>query len=337
MSYTIIRNFLQANSLSKQLERAWYAPFSLLSFMLLPFSVLYACLVRFLADYKRPHSSPFSVPIMIVGNLTVGGTGKSPTVMALASTLQARGYQPGIVSRGYGGHTQEVRAVSISSDPSEVGDEALMLAQALPGIAIFVGQDRSAAVRALLKANPRCDVILSDDGLQHYRLWRDISICLYDEKRKWGNQRCLPAGPLREPLSALSKMDFVETVTGEKGILVLKSEQWVNVRDPNQHLPVDAFKEKTVMAIAGIAHPERFFQTLAKLKISYFPCPFPDHHPYTEKDFSLIRDKLIVMTEKDAVKCRTFVGEEAWYLQRRFSLLPEFEEKLVTKLAEKRK
>lgn len=337
MSYTIIRNFLQTYSFSKRLERAWYAPFSLLSLVLLPFSILYAWLVRFLADYKRPRSSPFSVPIVIVGNLTVGGTGKSPTVMALASTLQALGYQPGMVSRGYGGNTQQVRAVSSLSEATEVGDEALMLAQALSGLAIFVGQDRNAAVRALLKANPRCDVVISDDGLQHYRLWRDISICLYDEKRKWGNRHCLPAGPLREPLSALSRMDFVETVTGEKGILVLKSEQWVNVRDPNRHLPVDAFKEKTVMAIAGIAHPERFFQTLAKLKIRYFPCPFPDHHSYTEKDFSLMHDKLIVMTEKDAVKCRTFVGEEAWYLQRRFGLLPEFEEKLVKKLAEKRK
>ncbi|TAK78180.1 MAG: tetraacyldisaccharide 4'-kinase, partial [Gammaproteobacteria bacterium] len=283
----IMRNYIACNSkmfhIGMQLQmleinRYWYQPsLRFITFILLPFSWLFrGCIfIRrqlYRLGFLKTHR--FNVPVIIVGNITVGGTGKTPFVIWLAHYLIAQGYRPGIVSRGVGGKRQiKPYRVKQEDAATEVGDEAVLLAQRA-NCPLVIGIDRVAAVRELLQQAP-CDIVISDDGLQHYRLGRDIEIVIIDGSRRFGNNCLLPAGPLREPVSRLQSVDFV-VVNGEDMIL-----------EPVELLPVIARSEATrqspdkkAHAVAGIGHPDRFFLTLKQAGFDIIPHAFPDHHPY---------------------------------------------------------
>ncbi len=265
------------------------------------------------------------VPVVIVGNITVGGSGKTPLVAALAQALGQRGFHPGIVSRGYGrDHDNgDPLPVDPDADPRRAGDEPLLLARA--GYPVVVARDRVAAGRALLAWHPACDVILADDGLQHFRLRRDVEIVVVDAARALGNGWLLPAGPLREPASRLRAVDAVVVLAAEGAhaplpelfgafTMTLVGDRFVRVDDPLTTLPASALAREGVHALAGIGHPARFFAQLAAMGIAATPHPFPDHHRFVAGDLALPDAQAILMTEKDALKCETFADERCWYL-----------------------
>ncbi|MFO1311619.1 MAG: tetraacyldisaccharide 4'-kinase [Burkholderiales bacterium] len=262
------------------------------------------------------------VPVIVVGNITAGGSGKTPLVIALAEALRDRGFHPGIVSRGHGGHGR-VEAVAPDSDPAVAGDEPPIIAAA--GFPVWVGRKRAHAGRALLAAHPGCDVVICDDGLQHYALARDVEICVIDAARGLGNGLLMPAGPLRERASRLEEVDAVvrlvsgivrENPTGDARSTFMTHEPlpWRNVRDPARTDDGTRFRGEGIHAIAGIGHPQRFFAMLRGLGIAAAEHPFPDHHPFGPGDLDFPGAKAILMTAKDAVKCASFADERCWYL-----------------------
>lgn len=259
------------------------------------------------------------VPVIVVGNLTVGGTGKTPFVIWLARYLTERGYHPGLISRGYGGSAPVYpQLVQCESDPSVVGDEALLLVQKTQS-PVVVAPLRVKAAEYLLARYPAVNVIICDDGLQHYALARDIEIVVIDGERYFGNQYCLPAGPLREPLSRLNEVDYRVINQGISGDgeyqMKLPMGDWVNLSDPslNKH-SIDFIRTgKVVHAVAGIGHPQRFFNALRDQGLNIVEHPFPDHYFFQENDFAPMGDEPIVMTEKDAVKCKKFAQANYWY------------------------
>ena len=264
-------------------------------------------------------------PLVVVGNLTAGGSGKTPCVIALAEALAARGWHPGIVSRGYGGRgaTSPVEATSTAT---EVGDEPLLIAHRT-GLPVWVGRDRLAAARALLAAHPGVDVLVSDDGLQHRRLPRDVEVVVVDARRAFGNRRLLPAGPLREPLSRLRTIDQlwicgdgpvpgglpVTPVTASPVRIALELATHARSLARSQETrPLDAFAGSDVVAVAGIAAPQRFFDMIAAAGIDARPEPWPDHHAYSAAELHHLRHRTVLMTEKDAVKCVSFAAADWW-------------------------
>jgi tetraacyldisaccharide 4'-kinase len=268
--------------------------------------------------------------IVIVGNITVGGSGKTPLVVRLCRLLRQAGLAPGVVSRGYGGKEGSLRLVSPASDPAEVGDEPVLIARQAK-VPVFVSADRCAAARALLKR--QVNVIVSDDGLQHYRLPRNVEICVIDGTRGLGNGRLLPAGPLREPPERLRSVDYV-VINGEgaplpPGIeashMTLTGGQ-VRSLDDGQTWRLAQFGGCQVNAVAGIGNPARFFDLLRHARIKVIEHPFPDHYRFRRSDFDSMDDELpILMTEKDAVKCRSLGLKNAWYLPVEAHLPPDWE------------
>lgn len=267
---------------------------------------------RFL--YRKNIFTVTQVPatVIVVGNITVGGAGKTPFVIWLARLLKAQGYRPGIVSRGYGGRAKQFPIlVTEHSEAAEVGDEPLLLAShsACP---VMVAPNRVQAAQQLI-AHHQCDIIVSDDGLQHYALARQLEIVLIDNSLGFGSGLLLPAGPLREPVSRLREADFCLRQS-RSADFYLKPLQFVSVRSPRKTLPLSAFAHQKVHAVAGIANPWRFFDTLTSLGMKVIEHTFMDHHPFAPNDIAFT-DLPIVMTEKDAVKCRLFATEQCWYLQ----------------------
>jgi tetraacyldisaccharide 4'-kinase len=306
----------------------WYSPRpSLLAVALRPLSLVFGVAVAlrralYRAGVRRSVALP--VPVVIVGNITVGGSGKTPLVAALVEALARRGFHPGVVSRGYGRDRDDGAPIAVGArdDPRKVGDEPLLLARA--GFPVVVALDRVAAARALLERNPRCNVILSDDGLQHYRLARKVEIAVVDATRGLGNRWMLPAGPLREPPSRLDSVDAVVVLTGEADAaqparerafaMRLVGDRFVRVDDPLTSAPAATFARRGVHALAGIGHPARFFAHLAAMGIVATPHPFRDHHRFVAGDLAIADAEAILMTEKDALKCETFADERCWYL-----------------------
>ncbi len=304
------------------IEHFWYRlrPAHL---VLIPLSLLFGAAVwtrralyaRGILRSERP-----AVPVVVVGNITVGGTGKTPLVLWLAELVRSQGWRPGIVTRGYGG-TQQVQEVTVNSDPVSAGDEPVLLARR-SGVPVFAGRRRTAAARALLAAHPECDMLISDDGLQHYALARDIELAVVDGERRFGNGWLLPAGPLREPVRRLHEVDAV--VVNGGGVLTkprvpqhdmtLHGTGLVNVRDPQRAAAPAAFAGGPVHAVAGTGDPQRFFAQLRRLGLTVRGHPFPDHHAFTPDDLAFAQDAPVLMTEKDAVKCRAFARESWWYL-----------------------
>ena len=297
------------------LERYWYS-INGISLLLLPLSLLFGGAVwlrrqAFRTGLIRSHRFP--VPVIVVGNITVGGTGKTPLVTWLAGYLKQQGWRPGIVSRGYGGKAvhwpQQVRA---DSDPGSVGDEAVMLA-ALTDCPMCVGPDRAAAVRDLL-AHADVDIVISDDGMQHYALARDLEIAVIDGERRLGNGFLLPAGPLREPKGRLKRADLVlVNGRGAEGEYSMKLFQpSVHSLDENRSVEIGEFAGLAAHAIAGIVNPDRFFNLLDRHGIEVRRHPFPDHHPFGAEDLSFDDGLPVLMTEKDAVKCRRLPCRDCW-------------------------
>ena len=259
------------------------------------------------------------VPVIIVGNIAVGGTGKTPFVTWLVQSLRSQGMNPGLISRGYGGRANRwPQPVTSDSDPAQVGDEAVLLAQrtACP---MWVGPDRVSAARALLEHHG-VDVIVSDDGLQHYRLARSFEIAVVDGVRKLGNEHLLPAGPLRESPERLEQVDLVVVNSGHlehRGRSVVHMHVLLDAAhtlDGDQRRQLSEFAGSPAEAVAGIGHPERFFERLEAAGIQIRRHAFADHHPYTAVDLEFDGDAPILMTEKDAVKCRGFARSRCWYV-----------------------
>ncbi len=256
------------------------------------------------------------VPVIVVGNISVGGTGKTPLVVWLVGLLQKAGYQPGIVLRGYGGKAERwPQQVRPDSDPLMVGDEPVMLAQrcACP---IVAAPDRVAAANALLKYS-NCDLIITDDGLQHYRLKRDIEIVVVDGERRFGNGHCLPAGPLREPQSRLDEVDFIiANGLARRGEFAMSLEP-AGLKSLENDVFLQSIEDlagQRVHALAGIGNPQRFFQLLRSRGLEVIEHSFPDHHDYQLQDLAFTDSLPILMTEKDAVKCRRFANQKMWYV-----------------------
>jgi tetraacyldisaccharide 4'-kinase len=294
--------------------------------LLLPLSWVFALLSaarRYGYQIGLFSSQALPVPVIIVGNISVGGVGKTPLVISLAQQLQAAGYVPGILSRGYGGqHRGEVTPESV---PALCGDEPVLIARRT-GCPVWVDPARAAGGLALLKAYPEVNVLLCDDGLQHYALQRDIEIAVVQRPLGIGNGRLLPAGPLREPLNRLRSVDLV-VETGQLPAtpahavtyqLTLHAGAWTSVADFASETSHDDLRQQSaaqgLVAVAGIGHPQRFFDLLTRMGLHCEQHPLADHHAYTQADFIALRGKTILMTEKDAVKCQHLGLENAWFL-----------------------
>ena len=331
-----------------RLVAAWYSErLTPLTLPLTPLAAVFAAAAavrRALYRHRILRVERLPVPVVVVGNITVGGSGKTPLVAALASELAARGWRPGIVSRGYGrdarGAAADVpRLVGADADAAQAGDEPVLLARS--GHPVAVARDRAAAGRALLAAHPDCDVILADDGLQHYRLARDVEIAVIDAARGLGNGWRLPAGPLREAASRLATVDAVVELVADADAtraawpgawrMTLAGTTFHRVDAPMLTASAAAFGGSGVHAVAGIGNPVRFFAQLAALGIRAVRHPFADHHRFVASDLALAGASAILMTEKDAVKCRAFAHERCWYLPVNAQIDPA----LVTRIEEK--
>jgi tetraacyldisaccharide 4'-kinase len=317
----------------------WYKD-QVIGLWLMPFGFLFSDAVKFRKFLYRlgvlkKHTLP--VPVIIVGNITVGGTGKTPLIIWLAQFLIDSGFKPGIISRGYGGQAQSwPQLVTADSEAKIVGDEALLIAKQT-GCPMAVGPSRVDAAKMLLK-QADCNVILSDDGLQHYALNRDIEIAVIDGERRFGNGYCLPAGPLREPIDRLQSVDFV-IVNGDKYednefSMQLAGEILVNVVTGEQR-PLQEFNAVDCHALAGIGNPERFFKLLERAGLICTNHSFPDHYPFQRQDIEFGDNKPVLMTEKDAVKCTKFAGLQHWYLPVKAVPEAAFSEQLLNLLREK--
>jgi tetraacyldisaccharide 4'-kinase len=329
-----------------------------------PLERLYVALAARRQATTRARRLP--VPVVVVGNITVGGAGKTPLTLWLAKQLAARGWRPGIVSRGHGGQTAQARPVRADSTPAEVGDEPLLLARR-SGCPVWVGQQRAAAAEALLAAHPEVNLLLCDDGLQHRALARDVELVVIDG-RGLGNGRCLPLGPLREGRSRLSTVDAL--IGNNFDCATLRTEGCVkadSAADRGERatpsapdaLPPDfamtlqpvAFYRldasavpcsaaellarlngRPLYALAGIGDPERFFRTLRGLGLRFTPRPFADHHAYVAADLAFAADGVLLMTEKDAVKCAALTTGEIWVLPVDAELSPALIDLILEKL-----
>lgn len=308
---------MQKASLSQWLNELWYGQ-SPVRHALRPAAALYEGLARLRrVSYQRGwrKAVELPVPVVVVGNISVGGTGKTPFIIWLADRLRERGRRVGIVTRGYRGKaTDWPRMVTADSDPAEVGDEPVLLARRT-GCPVVAGPDRVAAAEALLEA-ARCDVLLSDDGLQHYRLARSFEIAVVDGQRGMGNGLCLPAGPLREPTARLLDVDAIVVNSGSWGHAGVFRGEAVVTRVYNLKTgsvrTLDSFRRGTVHAVAGIGNPQRFFALLEDAGIDVIPHPLEDHAEIGPEQLSFEAPGPILLTEKDAVKCERLAPEDVW-------------------------
>ncbi|WP_028633615.1 tetraacyldisaccharide 4'-kinase [Pseudomonas parafulva] len=303
-----------------RLLAAWYAGHPALA-LLRPLEALYRRVVnrkraRFLSGETPSYRAP--VPVIVVGNITVGGTGKTPMILWLIQHCREQGLRVGVVSRGYGAKPPQLPwRVHADQSADQAGDEPLLIVQRT-GVPLMIDPDRAAAVRALLASEP-LDLILCDDGMQHYRLARDLELVLIDAARGLGNGRCLPAGPLREPAERLHAVDAVlfngaAEDPAEGFGFCLQPAALVNLRS-GERRPLDHFVPgQRLHAVAGIGNPQRFFNTLLALNWQLVPHPFADHAQFNAQSLAFSPPLPLVMTEKDAVKCRAFAADDWWYL-----------------------
>ena len=304
----------------KRLDDYWQG-INAVSLALSPLALVFGAVVsvrRLLYRLGAFRAKRFPVPVVVVGNISVGGTGKTPLVIWLAAHLKDRGWRPGVVSRGYGGQARRwPQQVRPDSDSTTVGDEAVLLAQRT-GCPVCVGPDRPAAVAALLE-HTDCDLVISDDGLQHYALDRDLEIAVVDGTRRFGNGWLLPAGPLRESRGRLKSVDLVvvnsgETRPGEFG-MQLQRPQVGPLGGSDVAEPLARFAGQRVHAVAGIGNPSRFFALLEQQGVDVVRHPFADHHRFRAEDLAFGDGLPVLMTEKDAVKCRRFAASGRWVVR----------------------
>ncbi|MEI7757531.1 MAG: tetraacyldisaccharide 4'-kinase [Bacteroidota bacterium] len=305
-------------TVSEALSEIHYSK-SLVSLLLLPFSAVFLLISfvrKILYRFNFLRSFKLKIPVIVVGNITSGGTGKTPLIIYLANELKKNGYRPGIISRGYGSKGGGMIEASQKNDAADVGDEP-MLIQKHTHLPVFVSKDRVSAAKALLKKYKKTDVILSDDGMQHFRLKRDIEVLVIDGTRKFGNGYLLPAGPLREFSSKLKTVDAIvcnhKKVIGGSYLMKYKGSSLINLKT-NKKIHLNNLRLKNIHAIAGIGNPNRFFDYLKTFNIEFNSSIFEDHYRFSKKDFRNMNDKNIIMTEKDAIKCQKFSRKNFWYL-----------------------
>lgn len=308
--------------------RSWYrSKLSWFFYPLIPLSWLLRGIIHLRRWYITKRCQPLTVPVIVIGNIALGGTGKTPCIMALANWLKQVGYQPVIISRGYKARCEHFPYLVLAEDGARyVGDEIVLLKRAT-SVPIVIDPERARAAQFAIN-QCQATVILSDDGLQHYRLWRDIEVAMIDGQRLLGNQQLLPAGPLREPVSRLTQVDFVllaNTQIAQPELSALPMPlvplEVVNVKNPQQAVRCQQFvkgidsSQNSIALIAGIGHPERFFITCQHLGLDGQTYTFEDHHDFQAADFSNIQADIILMTEKDAVKCESFAQPNWWFLR----------------------
>jgi tetraacyldisaccharide 4'-kinase len=305
------------------------------AWLLWPASLAFGLLValrRILYALRLLPSAHPGIPVIVVGNLTVGGSGKTPLVLWIAEFLKKNGWSPAIVSRGYGGKAAGPRAATVADEAETVGDEPIVLSRR-SGCPVWVGADRLAVIAALRGPHPEVDVLVLDDGLQHYRLRRDLEIAVVDS-RGFGNGFLLPAGPLREPPRRLKSVDAVVShgapVPGYT--MKLEGETVHRMTDSRDRRPVQSFRGQKVHAVAGIGNPNRFFLHLTRLGVRVLPHPFPDHHRLTPEELDFGDEAPVMMTEKDAVKLRRYGRASWWVLPVTAQLDPAFGDWLLGEL-----
>ena len=322
--------------LAARSERIWYggAPVPMWLAALVP---LYRALrALHLAPYRLGWRKPVrvAVPLIVVGNLTAGGSGKTPLAIALVEGLRARGYKPGVVSRGYGGTQREPLLLDDLPLPDRFGDEPCLIRRRT-GAPVAVGRDRARAATLLVERG--VDVVIADDGLQHVALARDVEICVIDGQRRFGNGRLLPAGPLREPLARLDDMPLRvcnggAAQAGETPMRLL-GDVAVAVMPSAATRSLEAFSGQRAHAVAAIGHPERFFSGLRAHGIDVVPHAFPDHHAYTPAELAFGDGLPVLMTEKDAVKCARFATADFWCVPVRAELPAAFFDGIAARVA----
>ena len=299
-----------------------------------PLAVLYGALIALRRGLYRLgllHSVHLPVPVVVIGNLTAGGTGKTPLAIALAEALRVRGFRPGVVSRGHGGRQREPVLLGNAPMPSEVGDEPCLIRAS--GIPVAVGRDRPAAAQLLVADG--CDVVIADDGLQHYRLARDTEICVIDGARRFGNGHLLPAGPLREPLRRLARVDLRvcnggTPQPGEYPMRLVGGE--AVTLDGAHRQPLSAFASRRAHAVAAIGNPARFFASLREAGVEVVEHAFPDHHAFAVAELAFGDGLPVLMTDKDAVKCRGFAQPHWWRVPVRAELPAAFFDAVLARL-----
>ncbi len=333
----------------QSLQRRWYED-GASPWWTVPLSALYGSMLRLRrALYRRGwlRVKRLPLPVIVVGNIVAGGAGKTPLTIALAEALRARGFKPGVVSRGYGGTAQCPMLLDAQPDPSTVGDEPALI-RMRTRVPVAIGADRPAA--AALLTGQGVDVIIADDGLQHYALARDIEVCVVDGARGLGNGRLLPAGPLREPPERLDEVDFVVMNTGNATSTRLPGDSSDRQRmtsaipmrlhgDVARNLhdsslrPLTDFSGSRAHAVAGIGHPPRFFDGLRAFDIEVVEHAFSDHHRYAAGDLDFGDGLPVLMTEKDAVKCRAFAQPDWWSVPVTGELPDAFFDAVAAKIA----
>ncbi len=342
----------QTSKLQQWLERVWYAD-GKGRFLLLPLSALYCAANAYQrkTQLKELSQNPpnINVPIIVVGNITVGGTGKTPVTVHIVKLLKKSGYKPAIITRGYGGKAQTwPQKVTAKSDAEMVGDEAVLMATR-SGVPVYAGANRLESIQQLLSETV-CDVIVSDDGLQHYKMPRDIQIAVIDGERGFGNGLCIPAGPLREKINRLDECDLLvlnglskskDKYLNQAHTMSLSGDSIINLTTAEER-PLKDFFGETIEAVTGIGNPKRFYSTLENTGLIVNQHSFPDHHAFSKNDLLFNEDgfdknsynKIVIMTEKDAVKCKSLIGDQAnyWYLPISVVLPIEFDEKLLSLL-----
>ncbi|WP_308872955.1 tetraacyldisaccharide 4'-kinase [Thiothrix subterranea] len=282
--------------LKRWLLNVWYGNDWLGKYLLLPLTGVFCVLAALRRWQHKRQQVKHAVPVIVVGNISVGGTGKTPLVIWLVERLREAEFKPGVVSRGY------------QRQAGDIGDEPTLIKQRTQ-VPIAIGSDRNQAIATLLQQHT-CDIIIADDGLQHYRMGRDVEICVVDGQRRFGNGYCLPAGPLRESISRLQSCDFV-IVNGDT--MQMRGDTLVNLATDETQLLM-TWGDKTVHVVTGIGNPQRFLQSLKQAGLQVIPHLYPDHHAFTGTELCFDDTHPIIMTEKDAVKCRQFAGQNAWYL-----------------------
>jgi tetraacyldisaccharide 4'-kinase len=319
--------------------RHWYRR-GAIAWLLWPCSVLFGMVValrRFFYKIRVLKSVHPGIPVIVVGNLTVGGSGKTPLVLWIAEFLKSKGWSPAIVSRGYGGRVEAPRAATVASEPEEVGDEPIMLSRR-SGCPVWVGPDRVNVIAALRAQHPDVDVLVLDDGLQHYRLRRNLEIAVVDS-RGFGNGFLIPAGPLREPRRRLRSVDAVVSHgSALKGFkMELEGDVAHRMTDSRERRPLQSWRGQKLHAAAGIGNPSRFFVHVGSRGPKVVPHPFPDHHRFTPDELEFADEAPVLVTEKDAVKLRRYARPSWWVLPVSAKLDPAFADWLLRKTDEWRR
>jgi tetraacyldisaccharide 4'-kinase len=307
-------------SLHEQFNQQFYVRSTWIK-LLIPISYLYLCIIilkNFLYSIGLLEIKKVSVPVIVIGNITVGGTGKTPLLIAITSHFLSIGLKPGIISRGYKSSNKNTREVTNNSKFVDVGDEPFMLKRQL-GIPVFVGKKRFSNAELLLKHYPEVDVILSDDGLQHSELARDYEIIVVDQTREFGNKYLLPAGPLREPIKRLSSAHAIVANGGKKthkNLFFMNYNASDSIRSVlgNKYLKINNLMSARLYAATGIGNPERFFSLLKDSGLTFERLIFDDHHNFSNEDFRQCGNEIIIMTEKDSVRCLHLKNKNMWYL-----------------------